>query len=115
MLSNNHIDCQAKLLNTTHDLLVTASIFHHHREIVYTFLCSLQYNHLVDVEGLDLIIRLPELLVLAHEDNLGDPCEHKCHDREGSGGAERNDVAGLIGLGPEVRSPATNVNAVRQV
>lgn len=80
---------------------------------MYIFVCVLQYNHLVDIESLDLVVRLPELLVLAHEDDLRNPCEDKCHDRKGSGGAERDDVAGLIGLGPEVRSPANDVSNVR--
>lgn len=39
---------------------------------------------LVDIEGLDLIVGLAHLLVLAHEDNLSDPGERKGSNGESS-------------------------------
>jgi hypothetical protein len=62
-------------------------------------------NPLVDIKGPDLIIRLAQLLVLAHKHNLRNPRERKRRNRERSTRTQRNDVARLVGLGPEVRRP----------
>jgi hypothetical protein len=65
---------------------------------------------LVNKESLDLVVRLAELLVLAHEHNLGHPGAQSGRNRESGRRAERNDVAGLVGLGPQVRSPVCVVS-----
>jgi hypothetical protein len=64
-----------------------------------------QHSRLVNKESLDLVVRLAELLVLAHEHNLCNPGAQSGRNRESGRRAERNDVAGLVGLGPQVRSP----------
>jgi hypothetical protein len=60
---------------------------------------------LVDVEGLHLIIALPELLVLAHKYNLRHPRQRKCRNRERRRRAQSNNVAGFVGLRPKVWGP----------
>jgi hypothetical protein len=71
----------------------------------YSLLLPPRPNHLVDIEGLHLILSLPQLLVPAHKHNLRNPRQRKRRDRESRRTAQRNDVARLVGLGPEVRSP----------
>jgi hypothetical protein len=60
---------------------------------------------LVNKESLDFVVRLAKLLVLAHEHNLRNPGAQSGRNRECSRRAERNDVARLVGLGPQVWSP----------
>lgn len=67
--------------------------------------CVKDSKHLVDVEGLDLSVRLAHLLVAAHEHDLSDPSSKEGGDGESSGGGKSDDVARSIGLGPQVGSP----------
>jgi len=60
---------------------------------------------LVNIEGLHLIIRLAQLLVLAHEHDLRNPRKRERRNRECGRRAERNNVAGSVGLGPKVWGP----------
>jgi hypothetical protein len=60
---------------------------------------------LVDIECLHLIIRLAQLLVLAHKHNLCNPRQRKRRNRESRRTAQRSDVARPVGLGPQVWSP----------
>jgi hypothetical protein len=62
-------------------------------------------KRLVDEEGLDLSVRLAHLLVAAHENNLSDPGSEEGGDGESGGGGKGDDVAGSIGLGPQVGCP----------
>jgi hypothetical protein len=62
-------------------------------------------KRLVDEEGLNLRAGLAHLLVAAHETNLGDPGSEEGGDGESGGGGKSDNVAGSIGLGPQVGCP----------
>lgn len=51
---------------------------------------------LVNIEDLCLVVRLAKLLVLAHKEDLGDPCKDKCRDGESCRRAQGDNIAGLV-------------------
>jgi hypothetical protein len=107
--SFSRVACISHHLTPDH-LVPIVSLIIYHIHIVNRLAISIATQPLVNKESLDLVVRLAELLVLAHEHNLCNPGAQSGRNRECSRRAERNDVAGLVGLGPQVRSPVCVVS-----